>query len=140
MKLMKSGIISVVSSLLIVLPAFGLDLVPGKYEITSKVEMAGMPGSMPPQTSTQCLTKDDPVPKGSADSQGCRISDMNTKGNKVTYTMECNQQGMKTMSNGEIIYKGKSFEGISVMKMGPSAGGMTITTKTSGKWVGKCDD
>jgi hypothetical protein len=65
---------------------------------------------------------------------------MNTKGNKVTYTMECNQQGMKAISNGEIIYKGKSLEGISVMKMGPSAGGMTITTKTSGKWVGKCDD
>lgn len=140
MKIVKAGILSVVSSFLIALPAFGLDLEPGKYQITSKVEMAGMPGDMPPQTSTQCLTKSDPVPNGSAASQGCKISDMDTKGNKVTYTMECDQQGMKVKSSGEIIYKGKSFEGTSIMKMGPSAGGMTITTKTTGKWVGKCDD
>lgn len=140
MKIVKVGILSVVSSFLIALPAFGLDMEPGKYQITSTVEMAGMPGGMPPQTSTQCLTKNDPVPNGSADSQGCKISDMNTKGNKVTYTMECDQQGVKVKSSGEIIYKGKSFEGTSIMKMGPSAGGMTITTITTGKWVGKCDD
>ena len=36
--------------LLATLPAWGLDLKPGKYEITAKVEMTGMPGGMPPQT------------------------------------------------------------------------------------------
>ncbi|MGD9010426.1 MAG: DUF3617 family protein [Desulfobacteraceae bacterium] len=140
MKFMKAGTLFVVFSLLISLPAFGLDFKPGKYEITSQVEMEGMPGAMPPQTTTQCLTKSEPVPNGSAAAQGCKITDMNTKGNKVTYTMECDQQGMKVTSTGEIIYKGDSFKGTSTMEMGPSAGGMTITTQTTGKWVGKCDN
>lgn len=140
MKFVKAGMLSIVSSILIALPAMGLDLKPGKYQITSKVDMAGMPGGMPPQTITQCLTENNPVPNGSAASQGCKITDMHTKGNKVTYSMECDQQGMKVKSNGAIIYKGNSFEGTSTMKMGPSAGGMTITTKTTGKWVGTCDD
>lgn len=140
MTIMKSGIFAVLFFSLIVLPAFGLDLESGKYQITSKVEMAGMPGSMPPQTSVQCLTANDPVPNDSASAQGCTITEMNTVGNKVTYTMECNQQGMKVNSTGEIIYKGKSFEGTSRMKMGASAGGMTITTKTTGKWIGKCGE
>jgi hypothetical protein len=47
---------------------------------------------------------------------------------------------MKVKSSGEIIYKGDAFEGTSTMKMGPSAGGMSITTKTTGKRIGKCDD
>ena len=123
MKYMKAGTLFVVFSLLISLPAFGLDLKPGKYEITSKVEMGGMPGAMPSQTTTQCLTESTPVPNGSAAAQGCKITDMKTKGNRVTYTMECDQQGMKVKSTGEIIYKGESFEGTSTMKMGPSAGG-----------------
>jgi hypothetical protein len=140
MKYMKAGTLFVVFSLLISLPAFGLDFKPGKYEITSKVELAGMPDAMPPQTTTQCLTRSEPVPNGSAAAQGCKITDMDTKGNKVTYTMECDQQGMKVKSTGEIIYKVDSFKGTSTMKMGPSAEGMTITTKTTGKWIGKCDD
>lgn len=140
MKVMNAGILLVVASLLIALPAFGLDLKPGKYEITSKVEMTGMPGGTPPQTSTQCLTANDPVPDGSAASQGCRITDMHTKGDKVTYTMECDQQGTKVKSSGEIIYKGQSFEGTSIIKMGPSAGGMLITTHITGKWIGTCDE
>jgi hypothetical protein len=141
MKIMKAAVPAVVTFLLIAMPAFGLDLKPGKYEITSKVEMAGMPGGMPPQTTMQCLTQSQPVPNGSsAAAQGCKITDMKTKGNKVSYTMECDQNGMKVKSNGEIIYKGNSFEGTSVMKMGPSAGNMTITTRTTGKWIGKCDD
>jgi hypothetical protein len=140
MKLMKAGTLFVVFSLLISLPAFGLDFKPGKYEITSKVEMEGMPGAMPPQTTIQCLTESAPVPDGSTTAQGCKITDMKTKGNKVTYTMECDQQGMKVKSSGEIIYKGDAFEGTSTMKMGPSAGGMSITTKTTGKRIGKCDD
>lgn len=140
MKVMKTGVLSVMSCLLFALPAFGLDLKPGKYEITSKVEMAGMPGGVPPQTITQCLTENDPVPAGSAAAQGCKVTDMKTSGNKVTYSMECNQQGMQVTSSGEIVFKGESFEGTSKMQMGPSAGGMTVTTKTTGKWISKCVD
>jgi hypothetical protein len=140
MKFMKAGVLFAASSLLIALPAFGLDLKPGKYEITAKVEMAGMPGGMPQVTSTQCLTKENPVPNGSADSQDCKVTDMKTDGNKITYAMECDQQGRKMTSSGEMIYEDGSFESTSTMKMGPSAGGMAIKSNITGKWVGECDD
>ena len=44
--------LSVLCMLLAALPAWGLDLNPGKYQITAKVEMPGMPAGMPPQTTT----------------------------------------------------------------------------------------
>jgi hypothetical protein len=130
---------SVLCMLLAALPAWGLDLKPGKYEITAKVEMPGMPGGMPTQTTTQCLNEQNPVPDSSTGAQGCKITDMKTKGNTVTYTMECNQQGMKTKSTGEITYNGDSFEGTTQTTMGPAAGGMTVTTVVKGKRIGKCE-
>ena len=139
MRNVKVAILCMASFLLVALPAFGLDLEPGNYEITSKVEMSGMPGGVPPQTITQCLTENNPVPDGSSSAQGCKITEKDIKGNTVTYTMECEQQGMKMKSTGKMVYKGKSFEGTNTIKMGPEAGGMTVTTKITGNWIGKCD-
>ena len=45
---------------------------------------------------------------------------------------------MKTESTGEVTFSGDSFTGKSEMKMPPSAGGMTMTTVTSGKRIGDC--
>lgn len=131
--------LSVLCLLLATLPAWGLDLKPGKYEITAKVEMPGMPGGMTPQTTTQCLTEQDPVPHSSASVQECKIIEMETKGNTVTYKMECNQQGMKTISTGRMTYSKESFEGTTQMSMGPEAGGMTVTTLVKGKRIGDCE-
>jgi len=139
MMLKKICTLSVLGMLIAALPAWGLNLNPGKYEITTKVEMSGMPGGTPPQTMTQCLNEQDPVPDSSAGAQGCKITDMKTSGNTVTYTMECDQQGMQTKSTGEITYKGDSFEGTTETNMGPAAGNMTITTVVKGKRIGKCE-
>ena len=137
--LKKLFIFSILCLLLSALQSWGLDLNPGKYEITTKVEMKGMSGGMPPQTSTQCITKQDPVPVDSANAQGCKITDMKVKGNTVTYTMECEQQGMKIKITGEMTYMGDTFEGSSKTVMGPAEGGMTVNTKITGKRIGKCD-
>ena len=64
---------------------------------------------------------------------------MTTTANTVSYETECEQQGLKIKSTGQITYNGNSFEGIRYMNMGPSAGGMTVTIKTTGKWVGRCE-
>lgn len=135
----KLSIIIILGITTIALPALALDLKPGKYEITAKVEMPGMPGGMPAQSTTQCLTEQDPVPASSADAQDCKITDMKTEGNTVTYTMTCKQQGTTIKSSGKITYKGDTFEGTNQTQMGPEAGNMTITTKTKGKRIGKCD-
>jgi len=137
--LKKVFLFSILCLLLTAIQSWGLDLTPGKYEITTKVEMKGVTSGMPAQTMTQCITEQDPVPVGSANAQGCKITDMKTKGNTVTYTMECEQQGMKTKTTGEMTYKGDTFEGTSKTEMGPAAGGMTVTTKISGKRIGKCE-
>jgi len=125
-------------------PAWGLDLTPGKYEITTttKMEIPNMPSGvpeMPPQTMTQCLTKQDPVPSSSADAQGCKVTDMKTEGNTLTYTMTCEQQGQTIKSSGKMTYKGDTFNGTTKTNMESNNGKMTITTLTNGKRIGKCD-
>jgi len=118
--------------------AWGLDLQDGKYEITSKVEMPGMPMQPPPMTITQCLTQQDPVPNQSSGGQPCKIIEMNTEGKSATWKMECTQQGQKMQSTGKIVYHGNSFEGTTNTTMGAQSGNMTITTVISGTRIGDC--
>jgi hypothetical protein len=120
------------------LTAWALDLNPGKYEVTVKMEMPGMQTAMPAQTMVQCMTEQDPVPRASADAEGCKVTDMNTRGNTVTYTIVCEQQGTKTESTGEVTFSGDTFEGKSTTKMGPAAGGMSVTVRMKGKRIGSC--
>jgi hypothetical protein len=94
---------------------------------------------MPAQTTTQCLTEQDPVPSTSMGASGCTIKDMETRGNRLTYTMECEQQGMKTETVGEMTYKGDSFEGATRTTMGPESGGMVVSSEIRGKRIGDCD-
>ncbi|MFC1885008.1 DUF3617 domain-containing protein [Thermodesulfobacteriota bacterium] len=137
--LKKIFIVSILFITMAALPAWGIDLNPGKYEITVKTQISGTPQQMPPQTSIQCMTGEDPVPNSSSGSQGCKITDMKTEGNTVTYTMECDQQGMKTVTTGEMTYSGDTFEGHSESKMGKAAGGMVIKSEIKGKRIGDCD-
>jgi len=129
--------LSVLCILLAALPALGVDIKSGKYEITATVEMPEIPVKMPPQITTQCLNEQTPVPD--AGTQGCKITEMKTIGNTATYTMECNQQGMKIKSTGELTYYEDSFEGITQTSMGPTAGNLTVTTVIKGKRIGKCE-
>jgi hypothetical protein len=139
MILKKICTLSVLCLFLAVLPVWGLDFNPGKYEITVRMEMPGIPGGVPPQTMTQCLTDQNPVPDSSPDAQGCKMTDMRTTGNTVTYTIDCNQQGVEAKITGDMTYKGDSFEGTTLTDMGPETGGMTIMTVVKGKRIGKCD-
>lgn len=118
--------------------AWALDIKEGQYEITSRVEIPGMPSSMPPVTVKQCLTQKDPVPNQSSAGQECRITDMKTEGNTVSWAMECTQQGNSMQGKGSMIFQGDRFKGKSEMKMGPEAGNMLIITHTEGKRIGAC--
>ncbi len=116
-----------------------LDFNPGKYEITSTVEMPGMPaGAVPPQTIVQCVTAQDPIPETNADSQDCKIKNMKQTGNTVTWEMECVLQGQTMTSQGKITYAVDNFKGSVIMKMGPEAGNIIITTVITGKRLGNC--
>ncbi len=118
--------------------AWTLDLEEGRYEITSTVKMPGMPMQPPPTTITECVTQQDPVPNQQADNGNCKITDMKTVGNTVTWKMECDQQGQKMKSRGKMVYHGGRFEGKVDTQMGPEAGNMKISTTIEGRRVGDC--
>jgi hypothetical protein len=112
----------------------GVDLEEGMWEVTTRVKMQGM--DMPARTFSQCITEADMVPEGQSDQQGsCKVFDVKTSGNTVSWKMVCRTEGGEMQSEGKITYKGGRFEGASTMRMM----GMNIVTKMSGKRTGPCE-
>jgi len=111
-----------------------LNMNPGMWEITTEVEMPGV--SMPAATMTQCISKESLVPQGgSSQGQGqCEVTDVQTRGNTVSWKITCDGQGGPMTGTGEITYQGDTFEGGSKMSMQ----GMEITTTMKGKRIGEC--
>ena len=68
------------------------------WEITTKMEMPGMPMAMPAQTQRLCVAKggkdDDYIPKR----EGCRVQDSKRVGNKVSYRMVCTGKDSMTVA------------------------------------------
>lgn len=106
----------------------------GLWEITSEVKMPGM--SMPPSTLTQCITKDDLVPQKAQSAMGCQVTDVQYKGNTVTWKIECSGQGGVMTGTGQITYNGDSFVG--QVKMTMPGQGMKVTTHMKGRRIGDC--
>ena len=107
---------------------------PGLWEITTSMEMPGMPFQSPPQTVRHCYTaqevRDEPVPKD----DNCRLTDLKSSGGKVTWKLECKGE-MTGKGEGEIVYRGDSaYEGKTSMQVE----GMTMTTSYRGKRLGEC--
>ncbi len=109
----------------------------GKWEVKIEMQMPGM--TMPAQTVTQCVTKEeaaDPLkamPQGKDANPGdCKVSDYKVDGNKVTWSMTCEKDRMT--GTGEFIYAGETYTGS--MKMNTQ--GQAMTMKYSGKRLGDC--
>ena len=117
-------------------PAWALDFEPGMYEITSTMEVPGMPMAMPPQTVRQCMTKEDPVPPASGEESGhCKMGDVKIDGNTVTWNVVCEQDGQRSVTRGKTIYYGDRFEGTITSD---TQADMSVTVRISGKRIGAC--
>lgn len=81
----------------------------GKWEISTEIEMEGMPMSMPAIKHTQCMSKDDYVPQNSQPGQECEITETKISGDTVTWTIKCKGQGGEMKGAGKITYKGDTF-------------------------------
>src|SRR4249920_2545081 len=135
---------AITTSLLIaiVLPGIALAAAPnmkeGLWEITTKMEPAGMP----PQVMQQCFTgKDleDPrktAPGGPGDSS-CQMTDYKMQGNTATWNMACKGEGAMTGS-GSITYSGTSYAGTNRMTMTHGGSTQTMTMQYSGRHLGAC--
>ena len=108
------------------------------WEISTKMEMEGMPFAMPGQTSKVCMQKGhekDPnnaVPKDK--DQNCTMSEVKTSGNKSSWKMKCDGKDPMTGS-GEMTYGNGTYSG--KMKMHSKDGDMTMAY--DGKRVGSCN-
>lgn len=110
-----------------------LNMVDGMWEITSRVEMQGM--TIPPVTFSQCITKDNAVPQSNSPGQdNCKVSEMKTTGNTVSWTVICSGQAGNTKGKGKITYHGDRFEG----EMTMDHMGVVMLTEMSGRHTGPC--
>jgi hypothetical protein len=111
-----------------------LNMKDGLWEITTTVEMPGMPaGMMKPQTITTCLSQKDSVPKGKNETD-CTVKDVKTEGNTVSWTVVCKE----ATSKGRITYAGATYEGTTESTMKQDGKDVTIKTTMKGKHIGPC--
>ena len=113
----------------------GVNMNEGKWEITSTVEMKGMPaGMMQPQTFTACLKQTDYVPKN-ADQKDCTMKNVNVSGNTVSWEAVCKDSSGK----GTITYAGDTYDGMMEMTMKEGGKDTSMKMTMKGKHIGPCD-
>jgi hypothetical protein len=109
----------------------------GLWEITTQVEMKGMP-PMPPTTIRQCITKKDPVPQTNDKNYDCKIIDQKISGDTVSYTVECKGKDGEMKTSGKSTYTDTSMKGTATTVFKMEGHEMEMESKTTGKYVGDC--
>jgi len=120
----------------------GVNLHEGLWEITTKMEIQGMPMKMPARKHTQCLTKENMlktmVPKEQAQEEECKITNQKISGNTVTWVMKCSGEDAMEVT-GKTTYHGDTFEGtITMISNDPEEGKMKMINHISGRRIGEC--
>ncbi|GAV20522.1 hypothetical protein MMIC_P1490 [Mariprofundus micogutta] len=109
----------------------------GEWEMTTQMEMSGMPAgmpAMPPMTHRQCLSNDMMVPAQTDKHQNCEKIEQLVSGNTVTWSMRCTANGMISEMSGTTTYSGDTMEG----SMHMNSQGMTMESHITGKRLGPC--
>ena len=141
-----SSIVAALGAILIVAAlaqAGTVNMEPGQWEITTTVKVEGMPGDIPPQTHTTCLSEDDLVPKPEKGGEQCTVSEPKITGDTVEWTMTCDnpKQAMKGTGSGKITYSGDAFEGTTTMSVEASGQpAMKMDAHLKGKRLGPCPE
>ncbi len=104
----------------------------GQWEITTTMEMPGMPKPHT-MTTTTCLTQKDPVAKID-EKNNCKMENLTTVGNTVTWKIVCPE----TTSRGSITYAGATYDGIMETNMKMEGKDVTSKLTMKGKYIGPC--
>ncbi len=112
------------------------DMKEGRWEISTKTEMPGMPMSIPTMKHTQCLTKKDLIPQNNQPGNECKITTTSVAGNTVTWNMQCSGNGADMEGRGSITYSGNSFKGKIEITMSKTS--MKMISHISGHRIGDC--
>ena len=104
------------------------------WEVSTQMNIPGMPAGMGGQKSRVCTEKGDrKKAMQSKGSEKCKVTDFKESGNKITMTMQC-PDGTAVM---ETTYNAAHTEYNGTMKMTSKRGDMTMTM--AGKKLGACD-
>ncbi len=138
---MKS-LISAVLALSATLSCHAAFAAPGEYwEVTSKMEMPGMPFAMPATTSKVCMGKgQESDPRRTSGNKDCEMTDVKTSGNKTTWKARCNQNGEIMTGSGEQTVTANGYEGRMRFEGKSHGRDMNMSMNFSGKKLGSsCD-
>jgi uncharacterized protein DUF3617 len=110
----------------------------GNWEVTTKMEMEGMPFQMPPMKHNQCMTRQDVVPSAKKD-QSCVVKDQKVSGDTVTWRVTCKDRDGTTEGDGKVTYAGKTYAGAMNMKVTDKRGKATsVRYQMQGRHTGPC--
>jgi Protein of unknown function (DUF3617) len=128
----------------------------GLYEITTSMEMSGMPGmpggmqgmKMPAMTVQHCVTKKDVEegsqkmfgqkgPRGGEMPKDCEMKDFKMDGNTASYKMICTGEHKMDMDTS-ITFGGDGYKGTTKMKMDQGGQAMNMTSTFESKYKGAC--
>jgi hypothetical protein len=105
------------------------------WEMTSKIDMPGMPMAVPAQVNRVCISKnhrdEDLIPRR----DNCRVTESKRTGTKLTYKMECTGNEAMTMV-GDLTLGSNAYDG--QMRMTITKTKDTMNMALSGKRVGDC--
>ncbi len=111
----------------------------GLWEITSTMNMANLPISLPGTTVNQCITHKDFVPQSSQKRGDCQV-DHKADGNEVTWHANCKMKEGQMQGDGKITYQKETFSGEFVSEIANSKmGTMKMTIEMKGRHVGACN-
>lgn len=125
------GIAIAAAALTLTLPAMAAS--DGEWwEMTTRVEMPGMPAMPGGQTVKFCRVKgDEAKPVQSKDDKDCAVSNVRNVGNTMTFNMKCTGKDAMTGS-GELTSTATTFN----QKIRMRSGGEDMAMVSSGKRIG----
>jgi len=115
----------------------------GMWEITTRMEMPGMPAQIPPMTMRHCYTAEELAKPGAGVPQSrndCKVENLNQTAKSTSWRVSCDGPRGKMTGDGNIQFSdGTSYQGTMKMTMeqGP-AGPMQMTQTYQGRRVGDC--
>jgi len=133
---MKTLIVAMLFALVLPVSSFATETMrAGYWEMTTTMEMPGMPMQMPPTKTKQCYSKEDvkDQKKVITTDENCTVTELKQSGNKVTWKMKCTGENAGIFS-GVTVYTGDSYD--STMKM--QTQGQTMNMKVKAKRLGNC--
>lgn len=117
------------------------DMQPGLWEITTEMEMPGMPMKLPPQTVRHCYTAKELADSKNAVPQSgdgnCQVKNYKIEGNTATWEIDCTGEGAMH-GKASMTISPTSYTGKMDAVMNNQGGDMTMTNHWRARRIGNC--